>query len=140
MEVTAELLRQLGPEIQMALVDVGRRLGVGFTVGRASCTGLNATFKLEVGVVGDDGQVATRESESFKSLAPMYGLNDSDLGREFVWRGKLHKIVGLNPKATRFPVLTESCGRKYKASVVAVKSALSPIFGKGKENGDVDIS
>jgi len=125
MEMTAALLRQLRPEIQAALADLGKRFGVGFEVGDAKYSGSNATFRLEVGIIGNDGRVVTKEAENFKFLAPMYGLSESDLGRRFMLNGKPHTIVGINPNAPRFPILTECHGRKYKVPAESVKRALT---------------
>ena len=125
MEMTAALLRQLRPEIQAALADLGKRFGVGFEVGSASYSGSHATFKLEVGALGDNGKVVSKETENFKFLAPMYGLSENDLGRQFLLSGKMHTIVGINSNATRFPILTECGGRKYKVPAESVTRALT---------------
>jgi hypothetical protein len=133
MEITMALLKQLRPEIEAALADLGEKYGIGFEVGSGSYNGSHATLKLEIGVLGDDGKVVSKEAENFKFLAPMYGLSESDLGRQFLLGGKRHTIVGINPNATRFPILTECGGKKYKVPVESVKRALSPLFGAGKE-------
>jgi len=140
MAMTAALLRQLRPEIEAALADLGKKYGIGFEVGDAKYSGSHATLKLEIGVLDDDGKVVNKEAENFKFLAPMYGLSESDLGRQFMLSGKMHTIIGLNPNAPRFPILTECHGRKYRVPVESVKRALSPMFGAGKGGADVTVT
>ena len=43
MEMTAALLRQLRPEIQAALADLGKKYGIGFEGGSGSDNGSHAT-------------------------------------------------------------------------------------------------
>lgn len=85
------------------------------------------TFKVTGGVVGADGQVATRERDAFLTLAEMYGLKKTDLGAKFTHAGRTYAIDGLRPRARAKPILVTCVenGRQFIFPTEAVKLALA---------------
>jgi hypothetical protein len=100
--------------------------GWKLTLGR--CTyGETAIFKLECSPVRADGTVTDKSAEDFKRYALlMYGLEPSDLGREFSFQGRRFKITGAKPRATKMPILAKDVGsgKVFKFAPATVKTFL----------------
>lgn len=125
--IDRQFLRNLRPEIESALKEIGERHNISLALGNASFTSNNATFKLEIATVGDNGEVNSKEVNHFKSFAASYGLSPDDLGKEISMGGKRFIITGLNTNAPKNPIKMEEVGtgRKYKSPIGPVKAALA---------------
>lgn len=101
--------------------------GLHVQLGSARFTSTSVTFKVELSEVGKDGTAETPEVAAFRSMAELHGLNKDDLGREFEHNGRRFKVVGLNTKAKRYPVLCEhqGTGRTYKFGATTVRHLLA---------------
>ncbi|WP_152533393.1 MULTISPECIES: hypothetical protein [unclassified Labrenzia] len=66
----------------------------------------------------EDGSLFEPDREMFEILAPQYGLDPSDFGKEFDDRGERFRVTGLEPRRPKYPVNAErlSDRRKYKFS------------------------
>ena len=104
-----------------ALAEVGKTHGVAFKVGNISYSANLATAKVEFAAVGEDGSVNTREAQDFERLYTFYGFERDDLGREFKSRGRTYKLLGLNQRARKNPVIVRDVvtGKDYKMTVGA---------------------
>ena len=133
-KIDAALLKKLRNDIDEALKPIGEKFGVNMTGGNASYVrnGSNGTMKLEICAIGEDGEIFDRDKENFKQYASMYGFDLEDLGKTFVSpKGKMYRVTGLNPNATKMPMLcTEVLGKKrvFKFGAETLKSFL----GKNK--------
>ncbi len=74
--------------------------------------------------------LGSTESQVWISLGKQYGFETpaSVLGAEFVQNGKPFKFLGMNPNATRFPLVAKNLkdGKTYKLTVGSLK--LLPTF------------
>lgn len=104
-------VRHIRDLVNQELVELGKRLNVKFEVGGASYDPNGAaTFKLKVGVINAEGETYTVEKADFERYARTYGLQPSDLGREFQMGGHWYKIVGASRKARSYPILGQKIG------------------------------
>ena len=121
-------VRELSSIISSILAEASDKLkayGVVAEVGSGSFTDSNVTFKVNVSEVGENGEAKSREAESFKTNASLYGLDPSDLGKTFVDRGNNYTVLGLAPRRSKYPVLAvRGDGKKFKFRVETVRLAL----------------
>jgi len=103
----APTLRALRPEIDTALAPLGERHGITLRTGNGSYSGATAHFKLELAVIGDDGNAVSKEVEAFNKLHSMFGLEQGDLGLEFVSGRERFRLTGIAPGRTKYPIVTE---------------------------------
>lgn len=124
-------VRDVADKLDAELAEVGKRLGLKLTLGRCKY-GETMEFKLEVAKVQADGTAPSREAETFKRGAALYGLQPSDLGRHFRGNGgQEFVIVGLNPRAHKMPIIGKRVydGKRFKFSAASVKMGLA-LLGK----------
>lgn len=119
--INRSLLRILRPEIEEALKEVGEKYKLKFSVGRASFSDHNATFKLELATISKDGKVKSRTASDFELYAASWGLEPEDLGKTFQYAGDNYKIVGAKPRSYKYPILVERNGKTYKMPAEQVK-------------------
>ncbi len=113
--ITRQLLKILREEIDQALKTVGEKHGLEFQAGSASFSGNNFTFKLAGSMIGEDGKAVTKEVETFKAFAKLYGLQPEDLGKEFTRHGRRFTICGLKMSAKKYPIMaTRDDGERFK--------------------------
>jgi len=115
-------VRELRDAIQSALDEHLDFDGVKIDVGRASFNHTTATFKLEVGTENSDGSVNTKDGETFKRNAVLWGLSPDDLGKEISNGNDTFEIIGANTRAKKYPILVKSVsnGKVYKMSAQQV--------------------
>ena len=114
-------------EVNKALSEVGRKLGINIQkTGGGRFGSSNFTFKVECSLVGEDGAVKSKEVESFKKYASMYGLKPEHFGMPFTtFGGKTYTICGLNTKASKNPIHAKnSKGKTYIFPAEEVKAML----------------
>jgi len=138
--INREKMQSLRTAIERELEELGRKHGVQFKVGNGSYdqNGSFGHFKLEIANVNDQGEVTDQFAENFKRLAKSLGLLPDDLGKRFTSQsGETFKIVGLNPRATKMPVIAENVnsGRPFKFSARSVRIALGRLQATGLPPG-----
>lgn len=119
----AEVLRERLSELQ----DIEKEYGIKISLGNCTYSDSNATFKLEVSDIGDNGEVMTKEAEDFKRRASLYGLSPKDLGRVIKdpLSGEEYTIIGLKTRSTKYPILAKGKnGKTYKFPVDVIKRML----------------
>ena len=79
--IDRQFLRTAREEIQNILKDYADKHNLQISLGSASFTSENATFKLELATKTTDGSVNTKKAADFKLYASMYGLSPDDLDR-----------------------------------------------------------
>lgn len=67
-----------------------------------------------------------RQEAIFRMVAPRFGLEPDDFGREFAFRSNTYRIDGLNPAAPRYPVHAsrQPDGKGFRFPVDIVQRAL----------------
>lgn len=123
--LSKDALKDLRCDLQ-ALLDRFEGANVKLTLGNCSY-GLNgklATFKLDAALIGEGGEVTSREASDFSDLASLYGFEPGDLNKEFTYHGKKMKIVGLLPRSHKFPILVQDGDRRMKYPSSTVLAAI----------------
>lgn len=63
---------------------------------------------------------ALQEQKAFEANCYKVGLRSSDFGKKFAYRGEKYVIVGVNPRAHKYPLICR-CGKKdYKFDIETV--------------------
>ena len=112
MSFTKAQLRMIRTEMEDALNNIG--LDVKFTVGNISYTGGEASIKVTALQIGNDGEIYDPMAEDFKRYAVLYGASPDDLGKTFATYHGTYTLVGLKPNNTKYPVIGERDGKRYK--------------------------
>lgn len=123
---TLEILRLA---ITEALAAVGEAHGVSLKTAGATYdpeAGF-ATMKLSIGVLGKDGQAATRESRDFLGYLFSHGLAKTDLGRTFTTPGSKREmtIAGYKPRGHKI-VTKDANGKGWLIDADVVNRTLYP--------------
>lgn len=109
-----------------AVKEIEKNYGVSLELGSGSYGSSNATIKLEISDVAEDGTVSTKEAEAFKDYAFQHGLKEEDLGRSFECSGKTFTITGYKPRATKRPITcVDEKGAGYVFAISTVKRLLT---------------
>jgi hypothetical protein len=124
-------VRALSEQTQYALKTLADALGLSVSYKGGRFSSNNAVLKIEFANKSSDnsglaGLALTREAETFRREAKLYGFSPDDLGKVFN-SSKFGQvtITGLNPRAHRFPVCgTSSNGRLCKFPVAYVLERL----------------
>ena len=119
-------LRLISADIEAALASVEAKYGIKFTYKGARFMPDNATFRIEGATLGANGVANTRERDSFKALAPLYGMKETDLDREITYGGERYIIKGLNTRRSKYPVVSTriSDGKTILLTLEGVKNAI----------------
>jgi hypothetical protein len=118
--------RRVREAIDKALEEVGRKHGISLKLGNARFTSSNVNFKLEASLLGENGEVRSKEAEDFKMYASRYGLKADDFGKPFTtFGGKVFTICGLNTRANKNPIHAKNArGKTYIFPAEEVKVLL----------------
>lgn len=119
-----DTLKALRDDMNEALAAVAEKYGVKINVGSASydAMGLSCSYKLEVEATQtEDGTEAARAK--FECYAALFGLAAEDYHNTFDYFGIEYRIVDLNLKARKKPLIIEnmSNGKHYTIDVNSYK-------------------
>lgn len=119
-------LGNLKESLKEALAKVEQQHGIKFDIGTFSFSENNVKIKLSANTVDDSGDVYSIEAEDFKNNAKYVGLSAEDLGKEITVNRKTFKIIGLNLRAVKNPVMLEDIktGQKARINAEFVKEQL----------------
>ena len=114
-------IRVMDGHILKAIEEVASRFGVVCRFAGGTFDPTQYTAKLEMRIEGTDLRIVA----DFKELATIYGLDPSDLGKQFLDRGRPFTIIGLKPSSRRYPIVAEAeSGKQYKFPAGTVKAGL----------------
>lgn len=117
----AKLIRNAA---ETALAAVAEQFGVVITYKGGSFDPGQLTAKFEFAEVASDGVAQTREATDFKRYAKSFGLEPDLLGTSFSYSGDHYTIVGMKPRAPKFPVIAERTdGKRFKFPADVVSRA-----------------
>ncbi len=85
---------------------VAAETGLAISIGKITFTRNNAVFAIEAAVRGPGGVVMGREAEAFLLHAMQFGLEITDLGRDFEHFDKWYRVVGMKPRS-KTPVICQ---------------------------------
>jgi len=101
-----------------ALAKVSKEYGIKISTGNARFSGDEVTFKVKANVIGQGGQVKTKEAQAWEIYANMHGLGHLSVGDSVELQGKSFTIKGYNTRARKSPIeIEDRNGRGYKCSV-----------------------
>lgn len=93
-------------EIAAAVRAIAEKHGLKVASNRCTYGASEAKFSLTLGVIGEDG-VDARYRTEWDSLHGLYGFDASDLGKTFRTASGEVRIVGLDSKRRKFPVVCQ---------------------------------
>ena len=97
-------------------------IGIHARTGHISYQDQNATVKVEISVMGENGEVVTKEQTDYDLYREMRGLPER--GTQFTSRGTLYTITGFRPRSRKYPVMaTRMDGKTFKFPIDNVKRA-----------------
>jgi len=123
--ITKQKIRTMREDINEALKAVAEKHGCTISAGSASYSDSSFNLKLEVVENSTDGSVVTKAMIDWNENAKFLGLDESLLGKTVMIQGKPLEIVGLKPRASKYPVLGKDArdGKTYKLPVDLVINA-----------------
>lgn len=98
-EMTSLEVDKLLGKLQPLVERLAAETGLAVSIGKISYTGNNAVFTIEAAVRGAGGIKMGREAEAFLVNAMQFGLDVTDLGRDFQHFDKWYRIVGMKPRS-----------------------------------------
>lgn len=129
------LAKVIRPALDAKLEELSKELGIQITAARATYDpdGQAGTFKLELAMISESGEVISRERQDYDKYCSLYGLPEGGLGREVIIYGERLKIAGLRMRAPKNNVLLDTCngsGTQRIAPHTLVSSALEAMEAK----------
>ncbi|SRR5208282_807077 len=124
-EIDRDALNTVQERVTQLLDPLGKELGLKIALGTGSFTSGNATFKLNVSLLGEGGVAETKERVAFRERASLFGLKATDLGRTFRKGRHVFTISGMKPRTT-YPILaTRGDGKVCKFGIETVYGLLT---------------
>ena len=123
MSLTKSQLQEVRNLINSKLEEVGEQTGMQIKLGNCSYNHSNATFKLEVATLSEDGEVNTKEAEAYKQYAQYNhtGLKPEWLFSNFTSDGDSYTLIGWKPRSSKYPALCKRAdGNVYKLTKSSV--------------------
>ncbi len=122
------LRKTIRPALDAKLKELSKELGIEITTGNASYdpSGMNGSFKLNLAVVGENGEVETPERTAYRDYHALYGLPENGLDQIVVISNRRFKVAGIRTKAPKNNILLEAVDGKGDAVApqATVKAAL----------------
>lgn len=106
-------------DFQEAVKDLEDKYNISLTPGSIKYT--PTSFTMTVKGLISDGSVSGEQAE-FERICGLFGKKPEDYGKTFVSNGKTFRLVGINPKARKYPFvgLELGTGKRYKFVTVDV--------------------
>ena len=116
-------------EIEQALAAVEAKHNVKFDLGRITFTDSNFRVKLECTTTADrSGNAVDPRKVKFDQNSWRYRISKDAFGKTFTKGGRKYTIVGLNPRAKKYPLQCESPnGQQWKMPIEALPQHLRSI-------------
>jgi len=116
-----ETVARYRKELNAILKEYGELVGLQFNLGniKYSSTDFSCTLK---GITASSPEEA--DQLNWNSNCRLVGFTSEDYGKEFKARGSSYKLVGIRPKARKYPIVAkkESDGKSYIFSASFIKS------------------
>lgn len=104
--IDRQSLTLVSDAIVKALSDVETKFGVKIRTAGGNYGASRAMLKLEIDIK-DTGNGKSGPQVQFERFASHYGLEPTDFGMNFVQKGKVYKVIGLETNRSKYPVLCE---------------------------------
>ena len=128
MEMTRKNARQIREKCVENMAQFAEDNGLQIMPASARFGPTSVTIKLEFARVDPEtGQAQDRKAQAFSQLATAYGLDPDWLGKCFISNGKEFRIVGLNTRAPKFPVMCERTkdGKRFKFKEATIEQRMT---------------
>ena len=102
--------RLLIEEFRQHMAAFGEKHEVVVDVGTAKYADTFLKIAVELAEITPDGQIQSEDARTFVARAKLYGLQPTDLNREFLHRGRKFKVTGAGRKNSRCPILCKEVG------------------------------
>jgi hypothetical protein len=122
---TTEKLKMIQNDLRLVFDEIGRKHDIQLNTGTLSYNELYFTLPLKGRFLDALGTTAEADKEEFKIYAPKFGLAPDLFGQMISIGFKVYKIVGIAPKARKYPVVGENAGKKYKLTAEDVRMAVT---------------
>lgn len=94
-----------------------KNIGISVNLGNASFDNVSANIKISIVDIGEGGKVVDLRKTDWDRYAEMHGLKKEWLGQNLTMNGREYKIVGLDVKKRKNPVIVESNGKTFVVPV-----------------------
>lgn len=124
--MTKEQVKQLRSEINDALKTVGDKHNLTVQIGRSiTYDDAGFTARIEgVEVTNPDDKDAVERAKFERDVSRVYGVEKDDFHRSFSHNGTRFKLVGVNPKAKKYPIIGKNGnGTRYKFPLSVLQHA-----------------
>lgn len=109
--ITSKDVDMVRQRLSAAVKAEADKLGITVTFGNARYSPSTIEFKAKCAV----GNKETAERNEFERLAPSVGVDPSAYGETVIVQGEIYKLVGVNPRAPKYPLIGErSDGKRYR--------------------------
>lgn len=120
--LTKDSVRDISRDINAAIQSVAKKHGIKLSMNGGTYQSSNAVLKIKVSTISESGIVETKERISYIQNHKLYDLKREWLDQTFTNGGFVYKIIGLNTRAYKRPVLCErNDGKVYKLSAENVR-------------------
>lgn len=127
---TRKEITELRASLNAALKSVEREYGLNIGIGTIRFTDSECSFKCTAvsSVPGKQGVSPTivKAEQDWERNAHLFGFKNSWLGKEFVYKGKKAKVLGLMTNRPKYPVLIEQGGKQLLLQVNSLIFAMKP--------------
>lgn len=103
-KLTKESITNLSSDIRLALEQVELIYGVKINLGTISYTSKNASVKLSINTVSEDGTPQTKEAQNFDFFKGRHGLSNVNVGDTINIKGTNWILAGWNTRARKMPI------------------------------------
>lgn len=122
MNFNKEEFKRFREEIKKAVANVEKEFGVEVEFGNITYAQNEFNIKTTV----HNGSVEDSKKQDFLKYAKIYGFDESDLGKKFIFKGRKTWIIGFEPTRRKYPVLVEDeTGKQFLITIDGAKNALA---------------
>jgi hypothetical protein len=126
-----EKIRMIQMDLRAALDEVGKKHGVSIATGALSYNDLYFTVSLKGRFLDANGSTEEADKAIWALYCRKFGLMSEWFGKMVKIGADTYKIVGIAPKARKYPVLAEAHGKKYKLPAADVIFGMSNAHKEG---------
>ena len=108
-------LKKLRVEMNEILQTIAEKYNVKISVGNASYSDNEVTFKTKINTFNEEGIINTKEAENWEFIkGSLTGLSHLTVGDKVVLYGTDYILKGYNLKAKKYPVIIQSSNNKQQ--------------------------
>ena len=115
-EITRAYLREFRDKFEQTLNEFGEQESLTLQAKAINYGDNTFNVKVEVTMAGDAEEAAEMQFKAALSKNPWLfkGISEEDYGMTWTTYGTTYKLVGLKPRAKKYPLIVEKNGQQYK--------------------------